>query len=824
MPFLVGSLVLLAGADARAADTVPCLTAISTESPATVSARPGTEPRLTGDTNLLLDGTDTDWPSATATVSLLVPKATPLATALLSDDEDPTYADALLCVDGWEYLKRDVALRASGVVVTLREKVFLTNEGSLEAGPWTIQAMDGAFTVRFDPRQHMAGVLWRTVQVGAQGFRLTAPSRIPTEGDHKHVIWSQVSAAGSSANVVRPPLTVRAVPSGEKWLELSVQSGDNWLLTWLPFDVEQVLAMALLGLLAFRAQRAHGMRTRLVTAVRAYSLMEALLLLLEALTDIPAGPDLTLARVGVVSGLALGVTLVTVGASSLWQWLAGYGMVGALFLLVPEVVPEDVVDLGALCLAWLLLVLAASELLTVPALRRPRIAGPLVVGASAVTGCMAVLQDEVPEAVIFLPENVLGFLLLIATARVLLQRSRLAVPALSWFDWSLMAWLVGWSLFKASWYSAVYFSLPALLGALLVLAMGAVTGQGRALPHRTPFAPWLASATHAELLQVRRDLLTAERQLTERRLELRHLAKRTSAQEGVDRSVLSERLRLAEEARQLRSFPPIPAPSAPAGRSVWRRVRTALGRARGAPDRPATRASLPSGVDPIDVSLALGPEITAEANGRRAGHLALLLGLVPSGYIAYRLVVPGESLALAVTTPWLPLFTVFAREAAMWWVAGVLLGVTWTAIAGRRGSSRALHVWAWFAIPLLATYWASRALEESPVDTALIEALSLMLLLVVGLLLDVRTVRRFDDGELKVNVLARYYRWNPLAGVRAFVTVVVPLLTAGVTLWQTVAAGLPAQGNGNRGTTSQQSGQGTGSGATSDSGATTSHG
>jgi hypothetical protein len=83
------------------------------------------------------------------------------------------------------------------------------------------------------------------------------------------------------------------------------------------------------------------------------------------------------------------------------------------------------------------------------------------------------------------------------------------------------------------------------------------------------------------------------------------------------------------------------------------------------------------------------------------------------------------------------------------------------------------------------------AFDQQPNANVLFRGtLALVILLVVGLTMDLSTLRLQDSTTSGVGIFRRYYNFNR---VIATVTLLVPLATAGLTLWQQIDSGVLKQ-------------------------------
>jgi Family of unknown function (DUF6185) len=243
-------------------------------------------------------------------------------------------------------------------------------------------------------------------------------------------------------------------------------------------------------------------------------------------------------------------------------------------------------------------------------------------------------------------------------------------------------------------------------------------------------------------------------------------------------ALLKEHRRLKKESDKLRCWPA--AHSATERRTVGER------RPLGHEDEPQSAVPLPESVGPIDMAMAFGPAGGSLNNLGRAFKPALGLALLPACYFAWHDASAGVSISQMLLNPMLPLLIEFSRELTFWLFPSLILAVAWSSLAGRRGPGRALQVWACIAVPVGCYVAIMQALAQSgPLYALLRCAILLVCLLILGLWLDLSTLHN-NKKATKFSLFRGYLRLNRVA---ATLTLIVPLATAGLTIWSQTESG-----------------------------------
>jgi hypothetical protein len=194
----------------------------------------------------------------------------------------------------------------------------------------------------------------------------------------------------------------------------------------------------------------------------------------------------------------------------------------------------------------------------------------------------------------------------------------------------------------------------------------------------------------------------------------------------------------------------------------------------------------PEPAGPADMALALGPTCDPAGNLARALRPALILVLVPACYFAWR-----QNLANPFSPANAQYYVAFIENLlsalVFWLLLPLVLAVAWSSLAGRRGSARGLQVWLLVSLPMAVHVFFNQIFEQSATLTSVLQcAILLVVLLLLGVWIDLSTLRHYRRNVTSFKLFQGYVRLNRVV---AAVTLVLPLTTAGLTIWNQINSG-----------------------------------
>jgi Family of unknown function (DUF6185) len=780
-----------------------------------------------GTASLLLRVPHIDEASWSSTVTLAVPLSWPLAGNLLQADPDsPGFLQAYSCLFPSSAFPPGTATatvvgQTVRLVVTAGQAITLWDVGlepPWQNGPTPVR---GSIPVTFGD----AGppdIDWTSVTVQASGFTITAPAPLPTsETGDDDAYWD--ASAGRRSTV-----TLGLQPSrflGDALTDQQALGGQ-----YAPYELEvAAFTLGLAGLLWRRRGRQHARRPdRVWLTVFRLCLLNAGLAIASATGALVSqsgwtqrglpGASFNASLAVVIFGLpslaaavtfwprlrAGGRCLLAIGAIAWILVSAGPVIVGSGSSLSAifnndrySVGLQLAMMAGGMVLGWLLVFDSIAALGRREVSRRQGrvcvlLAGlvTLIVITLAVRG-RGILPDDVyiaaglPTAQRVVITLLTSFLIGFGVIRIVAQdmaRSSTAARTLLLTDDDRGLIAVGFGLTVLV--TQPQFYLGVQFGAIALLVTAATWGVLLLSRNRSVVALVADELSRREpgalpALQLR--LGRASARLADVNAELKAMSKPLTAEQRQRREYLER------ERAELHRWPaterePEPAPGlADFVLGVLRRM---LGEGTSA---AVAGPALPDGVGPGDVALALGPSCGPLANVGRALPWAAGLVAIPVAYFGWREASVGGSVSATLFSPQIPLVTSLAQELAFWLFPLLMLALTWSSLAGRRGPVRGSQVWLCLGIPLALGALFNHALDQSGVYLTLTRALLLLLgLVLLGLWFDLVTIKRYSSDTSVIDRFQGYVRLNRVV---ATVTLLIPLVTAGLTLWSQADSG-----------------------------------
>jgi Family of unknown function (DUF6185) len=761
-----------------------------------------------------LDGTATDTPTWTSTISFDVPKSWSLLKGLLNRDSDQLNK-VYGCVPFYLYRglqsghsgyseKTTVEVKETTVTITTTGKgeIFNYDFEYIFEGPWRMTFERNGYTIAFNRMSTLEkAVAWDSVTVSADGFKLTSPDPLPKRQQHDAVmVWQDLKPSKPDAEAASVQL--RATPNSLADMKLRIASAYG-NLEWLPQDVWLLLLAIVLLLLLLRERRDNaGMLKRLSTTWW-LTLVATTLAAGDVVSDVVRYYEVVDSLcLGVVAWSAIKIASTSrtapqasrpVNATRAARRRSLVTIALALVAILLGMSPGILSALGVACalyLVWTFALGVATQVLQAPPFEWKRNFSHAWSATVLTTFCLAVgfASGNVPGlgnaislarslAFLLLPFAVVGMLATGQQHQLLPDRRQRR----------LLGWLVGVVLLFSipNNYLGLHVAVASAVGLATTLFLLRATARRAILRPLTNGAPQPTVAALQDPESLAKELLRAGERLDNIALELKALEKKLS-DGAISATTYDQRRRsLQKEIDDLRRVPPtIEQPRLSLPQRLWKRL-------------PFTATSNPAGValtkriSPVDVALSLGPKGDLVRNGLLAATIGAVLAAIPATYFTWKAQQPLQDGLRSLLSPSLSLLAAFGRELLFWWLVAFLLGAAWSSLYGRRGSTRALQVWLCVAVPIAIHGVLNWAFDQQPNANVLFRGtLALVILLVVGLTMDLSTLRLQDSTTSGVGIFRRYYNFNR---VIATVTLLVPLATAGLTLWQQIDSGVLKQ-------------------------------
>jgi hypothetical protein len=760
-----------------------------------------------------------DNAESTSTLQLYVISSWPYAKDLFQDSSSPGYQDALGCLvsldDENSAISTNISVSLDGnyVRVTVINKNFIYDWDTYAPSPWRAAYDNQDMRVAFSPDPFLVDFTWESITVKMSGFHLETPTPFPaSEPSTGQYMWRAVTehiknARGKKAEATTkintlPTFTV--IPDRRMKLVFAAEGSNQGQA--IPFDAEQ-LAILLAMASVLKARGDHGVNTsegmRIVT--RRLCVGAAIISAVQIAADIASW---RLYRFGTFSDIIELIDFLVIFAL-IGRWpRAAAARCALTIIIVLTIAPfvslyTSVTWLNFLSNDYLLLFAACSFVVfsCVSVLRNIVALLPLeqkmppaqnrsarqtfmnvIIGLAMLS---IVLQFAIAYnggsgffgGIYFVNELIrylIAFGVLLVIARNRRPVSVLLVPE----DLLLLALAVGYVMLLSGpqWYAGYQFSIVcgiAILTTIIILRLA----ERRSIIK--PFKGTLKGKTPEELRLAQRRLTQAEKKVSELTSDLK-------AFENVP--LTGEQLRtrklLQDEMSSLHRWPTA---EEPAGLSILEKKRR---QALGSPgrDQPADQ-EFPRSAGPADMALALGPACETEGNLQRACRLAFALAVVPASYFAWHGIPLGFSHEGIVVLAG-AFISNFWSQLVFWIFPLLALAVAWGVLAGRRGTGRGIQVWLFIVVPLGAHAIVNRWLDQSATLSIVFQcALLLVLLIIMGLRLDLTSIGQYQNVSY-FELFRGYVRLNRVV---AATTILLPLVTAGLTIWNQIDSGVLQQ-------------------------------
>ncbi|MFI6894902.1 DUF6185 family protein [Streptomyces sp. NPDC050256] len=841
---MLGALLVSTSAAAHAADNV-CRSKRLSE--ASVSASVELDDRRRTQTKVL------------SRLTVHVPQEWPYATGLLLGKDSEEYRRAMRCLlrgdasqaqwwGEWRSGIPQVSSEKGGVRIQVDSYGWAQNQGMLYVGPWDIDIGKDRWTVALNPPA-LAQAHWITITVKPGTSSILSATPAPSaKDDDNGLVWRQ------KAGQAMPQVSVRLDPPWQRsWAaqqeRLRFQLGND--TSGLPW---QLSTAALLLLAVRRTRRSGPLSPDESLAVRTATSWAGLCVLLSLLYS---GDNLFYdvmqrqgdkaawaaqqAHHGLLINLALGWILFLFGRPRrLTIWLA------AAVLTLPGLVVALIPRSFGLTANALLLDSSSDGAVLALFIASGCVFAFLLLGSTAAAWRLASAVGLVSRAPVVVPTgpNAARALTLRWTAPLIalaVAIISLCAAGTSEWGWQRASWLsahadaqygidhlqalrqdLAWFAVNSQdwWISSIWWALSGLVALavlrarahrttpalqdpgrvdefwmLLLFPLLAGLGLGAFVGNYTMAGLWFFLNLGALALAIttcrgkgvldqplqhsgvnlrtaiapsrRRDLLDRARRFRETHAKLRRLDQGQSDDAAHDRRSLERELR---------------------GLHRWRT-------SAGTVDR------LPADVSVVDAALALGPEDSWWANGRRAARIAALVGLPASALLVWAEGINGEFLTSTLNWQFgLPNIVMGAVYWEITWAAaGFLLGSLWRQLPGRRGPVRILPLVGAYALPIGIDALGKLVTREEQTNLALYALSMLLVLTITSIVFDLhvfRGERRYWQSRL--GLLLSVYQMRYFSLQAAYL---LAQLVALFTLWQffTEGGGPPERSAGNSG-------------------------
>jgi hypothetical protein len=680
--------------------------------------------------------------------------------------------------------------------------------------PWDVNVSQQALSVSFAPGPDKPNINWTSITATTHGFHITNPQPVPASNSGAQFTWQQLTS-GPKVNLVAFSL----IP--EKFLRIAMTAQNDGLWQSIPLQVEE-LVFPILFILILNRRRDKEINA----ADDAWTVTRRLCIAVAALAGLELVFDILYRRTAILRWLYAGddigqlCIIYTTALAVLWPHLREARrrlslslILGCFAVTLPVVffsdiysfdgavprLPLAITGLITAFFSWVIIIDALLGILW-PISGRDRPAGfPLraAIALALVTTFVSVLSTPsnfFPTTIfptIFLP-SIAGFMITFGTLLVV-ARGKRSVPLIpERDDLILLALLVGYGMLLTGpqWYLGYRVGLIPIFGILVTLSVLSISREhsllkpddGRLSSFR-PAGEALRNLPPERLKTLQLRLFDAEGQLTKVTKDLTVL----QSTPLVTPEQLARRAWLENEQKRLRRWPLDESPpEATLPARLNSRVRTLLGRQKQDDDnQPGVEFPEPAG--PADMALALGPACDPVGNLSRAFRPAYILVLFPACYFAWRQ-------NLVNSTPWtslqyyIALVENLSKELAFWLLFPLVLAVAWSSLAGRRGTERGLQVWLIFLLPIAVHVFFNQIFGQSATLTSVLQcAILLVVLLILGVWVDLSMLRESRRNVTSFKLFQGYVRLNRVV---AAVTLLIPLVTAGLTIWNQINSGV----------------------------------
>ena len=546
---------------------------------------------------------------------------------------------------------------------------------------------------------------------------------------------------------------------------------------YAPVEIEEfIMSIVLLFILGWRRPTfdAYG---RIWPTIRRLCLLVAALTFVNSLSDLTAGDSAGY----LIRSLPVQSVIISVfGLTLVWglsKWPGKLLASIAVISSVAGIVFFRAAEPASLFFCWIMILDGVHALFRTSYVHPRRlVVSAIVLVPLSLSFQLGVFQgDPFPN---FAMATVSACIIVFGVAVIIARSCRQIPLLLEKGDRLLFSLAIGYAmLFVApQWYVGIHINIVFLIAIAITAAVLSI-GQRHSLAQLS--AEDLRGKKPERLQDIQRELIEAEKRLDEISKDLKVL-------EGtpLTREQVSQRERLKREEDSLRRWPTV-SDESPTG--VVAKMKAGFQHLLGIhPQNEQSGSKLPGAAGPEDMALALGPGCAPWQNATRTFSVAVGLILVPVMYFAWRESFTGLQF-VAFPYTYTDFVINLCQELTFWLFPLLMLAVAWSSLAGRRGPGRSIQIWLCVSLPLIIHAIINDALDQSGTLTPILRcAVLLIVILCFGLWQDLSTLKLYRRNLTSFRLLEGYVRFNRMAAV---LTILVPLITAGFTIWNQIDNG-----------------------------------
>jgi Family of unknown function (DUF6185) len=728
---------------------------------------------------------DATW---TSTMEFVIPASWNMAGELFQSPSSQAFQNAYNCISPTPYFLFPEGTSLGTTSVTFSQGNVILKQvqhgpiywwlviNSTLPSPWSLSSSQGNISISFGPASQPQGqssvpIPWEAVTATINGFQVFAPTPLPSsEPSATESVWD------SQPKKPLSHISFTLVPSRTLRMALTSEGGAS--AYYVPIDIEEFIMSIVLIIVLGRRRPSLDIADRIRPTIWRLCLLVAVLSFVNFWPDLGAGNPLG----SLLNSLNVQTTIISAfGLDVVWQLSKWPGKLLASIAFIPSAAGmflSPIGELPSLFFCWIV-ILDGVHALFQPSYRHPR---RLVVSAVLLVPLSILLQlggssdNPFPD---YSMTSISACIIVFGIAAVI-ARTRRPIPLLlEKGDRLLFSLAIGYAvLFVApQWYAGIHVDIVFPIAIAITAAVLSI-GQRHSLAQLAADA--LRGKKPDQLQGIQRKLIDAEERLDE-------ISKNLKILEGVPltRDQVKQRDQLKREQDGLKRWPTV-SDESPTGAIA--RMKIGLHRLLGThPRNEQPELKLPGAAGPADMALALGPGCDPWQNAKKAFLPGVGLILVPVIYFAWRESFTGPQF-ISFPYSYSDFVINLCQELTFWLFPLLVLAVAWSSLAGRRGPGRSIQIWLCISLPLIVHAFINDAFDQSGTLTPILRcALLLIAILSLGLWLDLSTLRLYHRNITSFRLFEGYVRLNRVAAV---LTILVPLITAGFTIWNQIDSGV----------------------------------